>query len=217
MSTDNQKRSNLWITIVYPGDSLPDNYEQIIQNWHIPVLCSPVHDADLNADESEKKKHIHVMIDFGSGQNKSFEQVKAYTSQLKGTIPVICHSRSAMIRYFVHADNPEKHQYDKMDLKGYSGFEYLQAFENYTSEVQLYSFIENLIYDNIIYNYAVLVKYMNQNNLQYELQFLRKHSIHFNSILNGQWQLLKSGKQIYTDKESDINDFVYIKDVEKLD
>lgn len=215
--SEKAKRSNLWISILYPEDSLPDNFISIIQSWHIPVLLSPVHDADLNADESEKKAHIHMMIDFGSGQNKSFDQVFQLTSKLKGTAPIICHSRNAMIRYFCHKDNPEKHQYQIDDLMSISGFEYAAAFENYTNEVELYKFVENLIYDNVIYNYSVLCKYMDSCNLQYELQFVRKHTIHFRAILDGQWQLIKSGRQIYTDKTANIEEFVKLKDIDSKD
>ena len=213
--SEKSKRSNLWTFVGYPGDSLPDNYLSIIESWHIPVLCSPIHDKDLNADDNEKKKHIHFLIDFGSGQNKSFEQVKMYTDKLKATIPQICHNRSALIRYFIHKDNPEKFQYDINDLVSIAGFEYQIAFENYTSEIQIYKFIENIIFDNVIYNYAVLCRYMVQKGYSYEYNFLRKHTLHFKALLDGQYQLIQSGRQIITDSTSDIDDFVNIKDVSK--
>ena len=103
------KRSNLWCCVIYP-QSLPNNYLSIIQSWHIPCVLSPLHDMDINADLTEKKKHYHLLLDFGSGQNKSFDQVKSFTDQLNGTIPIICHNRQAMVRYFIHLDNPEKKQ-----------------------------------------------------------------------------------------------------------
>lgn len=213
MSTS-QKRSNLWICVFYP-DSAPKDYQSIIQSWHLPVLISPVHDADLNADGNEKKQHIHLMIDFGSGQNKSYDQVFNYTNQLKGTIPIICHNRNSMIRYFVHEDNPEKHHYDRSDLISFGGFDYSPAFENYSSEEQMYKCVEGLIYDNVIYNYAVLCKYLFKSGRHYELMFVRRHSLHFNSLLNGQYQLIQTGRQIVVDSKSDINEYVYIEDINK--
>lgn len=209
---EKQKRSNLWVAVFYP-DSAPKSYLPIIQSWHIPALISPVHDADLNADMSEKKPHIHLLLDFGSGQNKSFEQVKTYTDQIKGTIPFVCHNRAAMVRYFIHKDNPEKHQYDVNDLIALSGFEYMQAFENYTSEIQIYRFIENIIYRNMIYNYSVLCKYMNAHGYEYEYNFLRKHTLHFKALLDGQYQLLKMGRQIIVSESSDIDTYVTLKDI----
>lgn len=215
--SESKKRSNLWIFVGYPGDSLPDNFQSIVQSWHLQVLVSPEHDADLNADGNEKKKHRHFMIDFGSGQNKSFDQVSQYSSQLNATMPIICHSKNSMIRYFVHEDNPEKHHYDRDELLCFGGFDPSSAFDNYTSEEQMYKFVENIIFDNVIYNYAVLCRYLWKKGLKYELMFVRRHSIHFNSILNGQYQLLKQGRQIIVDTGSDIDEFVFIKDVNPIE
>ena len=199
------KRSNLWVCVFYP-DSAPKGFLDIINSWRIPCLLSPIHNADMNADESEKKEHIHLMLDFGSGQNKSFKQVKEYTDQLKGTIPIICNCRNAMIRYFIHKDNPEKAQYDYNDLISFSGFEYEKAFENFSSEIELYKFIEKLIYDNMIYNYAVLVKTMTDKELYYELNFLRKHTLHFKALLDGYYQLITTNRQHLVDNSKKQND-----------
>lgn len=189
-----KKRSNLWICVIYP-DSLPDDFMSIIQGWHIPCALSPLHNKDLNGDMTEKKKHYHLMLDFGSGQNKSFDQVKSFTDQLNGTIPIICHNRAAMLRYFIHLDNPEKRQYDKKDIQLFSGFEYLQAFESYTNDSLIYDTIENIIYTNMIYNYAYLVQYLRKHNYNNELDFLRRHSNHINYILNGYFQLIQKNSE----------------------
>ena len=110
------KRSNLWCFVGYPNDSLPKNYLSILQNEHIACLVSPIHDKDKNADNTEKKKHIHFMVYYGNGANKSQDQVSELSKKLNGTIPIIVNSRNAMIRYFIHADNPEKKQYSRNDL-----------------------------------------------------------------------------------------------------
>ena len=57
---DKRERFYKWTMIIYPGDSAPENYESIINNWHIPCCLSPIHDQDLNGDETEKKKHQHL-------------------------------------------------------------------------------------------------------------------------------------------------------------
>lgn len=190
-----EKRSNTWTFVIYPGDSAPENYVNIIQRWHIATLLSPIHDKDLNGDETEKKKHIHVMMYFGSGQNKSLNQIQEFSKQLNGTVPFIVHNTNALIRYFVHKDNPEKHQYDLNDLISISGFEYHQAFESYTTEQELYMAIEDIITTNVIYNYAELIIYLNSNNLLYEAMFVRKHTMFFNSYLNGIYQKYIYNKQ----------------------
>lgn len=183
-----EKRSNVWSFIIYPDDSLPDNYLSIINNWHIPCLLSPIHDLDLNGDETEKKKHIHLMLYFGVGANKSFKQVKLYSDQLNGSNPIIINCTNAMIRYFIHKDNPEKHQYDINDIMSFSGFEYKQAFENYTTDEELYSVIEEFIFNNCIFNYADLLNGLKSHNMFYECSFVRKHVNHFIHCLNGVYQ-----------------------------
>lgn len=184
-------RSNVWTFVCYPGDSLPENYIQIIDNWHVPTLLSPVHNKDKNGDESEKKKHIHVMLYFGSGANKSFNQVKKLSDQLGATRPEIVRSTNSLIRYFIHRDNPEKAQYRVEDLRAYGGFEYLTAFENYTNDEQCYKFIEDIINSEVIYNLHTLVVELRRRNCNYEAMFVRKHTIYFRSYLDGVYQKIK--------------------------
>lgn len=184
------KRSNCWSCIIYPGDSAPENYIQIIQGWHIPTLISPIHDPDQRSiDAQEKKKHIHVMLNFGSGANKSEDQVRSFTDQLNGTRPFIVHSPFGMVRYFIHFDNPEKQQFDRSELITFSGFDPDPAFDTFDEEQAAYCSLEDFIITNNIYNFFILVKLLKDYNLIQELNFLRKHSLYFSKILDGSYQL----------------------------
>lgn len=185
-------RTNLWSFLVYPNDSLPTNYLNIINNWHVPCLLSPIHDKDIDGDESEQiKEHIHIMIYFGVGAKKSFDQVKEFSDQLNGTIPFPVISRNALTRYFIHRDHPNKQQFLETDLIKLGGFEIGDAFNSYDNDLKLYETIETIIIDNCIFNFANLVQYLRSNNYRYELQFLRKNTIYFTALLNGYWQKLK--------------------------
>lgn len=185
---EHKKRSNVWTFIGYPNDSLPDNYLSIIQNWHIPCLVSPIHDKDINADDTEKKKHIHFMLYFGKGANKSYDQVLFYTKSLNATIPQIVNSVNAMVRYFVHYDNPEKFQYKKSDLICLSGFDIGDSFESYSNDEKIYERIEELINDFQVYNFSILVQLLKSMHMNIELSFLRRHTLYFREILNGNYQ-----------------------------
>ena len=188
-----ENRSNLWSFVVYPNDSLPKDYLSIIHSWHIPTLLSPIHDKDLNADYTEKKKHIHILLYFGNGQNKSFFQILNYSKQLNGTYPIIVNNANAMIRYFIHKDNPEKNQYSINNLISLHGFEYLKAFDNYTNDELLYDKIESIIEENLFINCAILRKYLKEHNFTEELSFFRRHTIYFKSLMDGNYQNLKNG------------------------
>lgn len=190
---------------MYPGDSQPKDWYNIISSWHLPVLVSPVHDADKNGDGMEKKKHQHVMLYFGKGANKSFEQVCKYVKKVGGCQPETVGNGPGLIRYFIHRDNPEKAQRSKgmdrdwtiEDLISFAGFEYLDAFNNFASDEAIYDKVEGLINDLQISNFAVLVSVLKQENLKSELSYLRRHSIYFDRLLNGMYQqIMRNNKKL---------------------
>lgn len=114
-------RGRNWSFVGYPDDSLPENYREILNDeMHLCYCESPVHDADLNGDGTEKKKHIHFVVTFEG--NKSFEQMLEITQRLNCPIPQQVRNMRAMVRYLIHADNPDKHQYKREDIKAYGGF-----------------------------------------------------------------------------------------------
>lgn len=188
----NNLRSNLWTFIIYP-ESMPNNYLNIINNWHIPCLISPLHNKDIEGSEEEIKAHYHVMLYFGIGANKSINQVKEFSSQLNGTLPFIVNSSIAMIRYFVHKDNPEKQQFDIHDLIALGGFDYLDAFkDNYTDDL-MYDRIEDIINDHILFNVKQLQQHLKNNNMTDELRFFRRHTLYFKYLMDGVYQNIKNG------------------------
>lgn len=195
ISESQELRSNLWSFCIYP-ESYPENYLNIIDNWHIPTLLSPLHNADMNGNGMEKKPHIHVMMHFGAKANKSYDQVMKFVNQLNGCPCEVVHNSVGMIRYFIHRDNPEKHQYNLEDIKSFCNFQYLEAFETSTDDDKIYSYIEDFIEDYQIYNYYQLVINMKDMNLQNELRFLRRHSMHIRSLLTDKYQILKRMNKI---------------------
>ena len=167
------RRARSWAFVVYPDDSLPSNYMEIIESWHIPCLISPVHDRDLNADETEKKKHRHILLCFDG--MKSYNQIKDYTEQLKGTIPIIVENTNGMIRYFIHADNPEKAQYKITDLISVSGLDYSNAFDNKANDYKMFALFESICKTEGIDNLYILIEYCKAQNLFDLVDWLRLH------------------------------------------
>lgn len=105
-------RARAWTFVGYPGDSLPENYRQLLETY--AYVESPVHDADMNGDGNEKKAHIHFLLLFDG--KKSFDQVKEISDTLHAPIPQKVHSIPSMVRYMIHLDNPEKAQYKQSDI-----------------------------------------------------------------------------------------------------
>lgn len=197
-SESKELRSNLWTFCIYP-ESMPKNYLDVINGFMIPTLLSPLHDADLNGNGMEKKAHMHVMMHFGSRANKSYNQVMKFVEKLNGCPCEVVHNSVGMIRYFIHRDNPEKHQYNLEDIKSFFGFQYLEAFENnYTDESRLFQFLEDLCEDNKVYNYYQLTLILKKMGLINELNFLRRHSTHIRYFLTDKYQVLKRQNMITT-------------------
>lgn len=160
MKADSRGRN--WTFVGYPSDSLPENYREIlIDEMHLCFCESPVHDADLNGDGTQKKKHIHFLVTFEG--NKSFEQIQEITDRLHCPIPQQCRNVRSMVRYMCHLDNPEKHQYKREDVKCFGGFEVDSYFEKSAFEYdKILDEIEMFIIDNGITEMCKLMQLVSQ-------------------------------------------------------
>lgn len=203
------KRSSTWTCVIYPGDSAPSNYLDVINSFRIPVLISPLHQPDkednlMDPDSGEmvdtRKPHQHVFFYFSS--LKSFDQVLEYSKLLNAARPFVVHSSEAMIRYFIHWDDPDKEQfYDpKKEIKenaidkllAFNGFEYQQAFSTYTNEDHIYDYIESLVMEKKIANLIDLLAFLKEHKMKYEIKFVRTHTMYTRALLDGQYHKLSA-------------------------
>ena len=70
----------------YP-ESAPENWRDILDDYHIPWVESPLHDKDVNPDGEIKKAHWHIGL-FFSGK-KSYGQILEITNKLNCPAPQI--------------------------------------------------------------------------------------------------------------------------------
>jgi hypothetical protein len=119
-------RARWWTIIVYP-DSAPDNWQDIISEGMTQWACSPLHDADTDGtDESTKKPHWHIMIHYEG--KKAFSTVKMLADAICAPVPRVINSPSAMARYLIHLDQPDKHQYAYADIQQFNGMDLSEYF-----------------------------------------------------------------------------------------
>lgn len=124
-------RTRNWTVVLYP-DSAPDGWRDILDDYHIEWVESPLHDKDINPDGSEKKPHWHVLLMFGGV--KSYEQVIELISPLNCTIPVRVHNCKSLVRYMAHLDNPDKAQYDISKITSHGGVDIYDLLKPSSSE-----------------------------------------------------------------------------------
>ena len=115
------ERVRLWATVVYP-ESAPDNWLSVLSDLMIPCYVSPLHDRDLNADNTPKKPHYHVFMIFDG--KKSRQQIKEIVERFGGVGQENIISKRGYARYLCHLDNPEKAQYDPEQVRSLCGADY---------------------------------------------------------------------------------------------
>lgn len=140
MSDDNSSRTRNWCALVYP-DSAPENWREILDDYHIAWAESPLHQFDVNPDGELKKPHWHIVLSFEG--NKSLDQVCKMLSKVGSPLPKECASLRGATRYLCHLDNPEKYLYPWSEVVSHGGFDLAKA--NQPTASMRYQFIGDMI------------------------------------------------------------------------
>ena len=148
----NVKKRN-WAFVLYP-ESAPNNWLDLLQQTGLQFCVSPLHDKDLNADNTLKKAHYHIILIYDGPT--TYNNVRQLTESLGQPIPQPLEQVRGYYRYLTHKDNPEKYQYDEKDILTFNGFSIKDFIELTTSEVmQIKKSIQQFIRDNEILEYSL--------------------------------------------------------------
>lgn len=140
--------------IVYP-DSAASGWQEKIKEFGVPFYWI-LHDKD------SKKPHFHVL--FCAVNAISINTAKSIVNAVGGANGVAerVATRCGYLRYLIHMDNPEKHQYSPNDVVCGCGAEYT-GFENKTdkenSEFEILRDMIDYIDRNNVFLYCDFVKY----------------------------------------------------------
>lgn len=126
----NGERHKVWTLIFYP-DSAPDDWAEELSQLHMKIWVSPIHDRDEWTPNDEKKDPKHKA---GTAKKPHYHLIAQYEVQvdretflgdfsaLNGPQSVkAVKSLISMVRYLVHADDPDKAQYAKEDVFTFGG------------------------------------------------------------------------------------------------
>lgn len=107
---------------LYP-ESMPDNVWELIENLHIPIAVSPVHDRDCTEDGELKKPHYHVMCCLDG--KKSVSTIRKIFKSFGGVGCEVIVSKKSYGRYLCHLDEDhnKKALYDVNGIKYFGGIE----------------------------------------------------------------------------------------------
>lgn len=103
-----------WELVLYPDS---DSYD--VSSVLAGLVCVfdqwayILHDSDVDADGNPKKPHYHF---YGKCADKLTASGIAYRVHVPESACRVVSRWKGALRYLVHADNPEKHQYDVSDI-----------------------------------------------------------------------------------------------------
>ena len=123
-ATRKDTRVRNYATVVYP-DSAPENWRDILSEFHVPCFISPLHDKDINPTGEPKKPHCHVQLCYEG--KKSIEQAQEVFNAIGGVGCEVVKSLRGYARYLCHLDNPEKAQSDTNGVTALCGLDYLST------------------------------------------------------------------------------------------
>lgn len=162
MDSEEITKARTFGTIVYPESAL-ENWQKILEEQHIASMISPLHDSDVNDETGEiKKAHYHVIIQY-SGM-KTTEQAGEIFSKIGGVGCEVVQSIRGYARYLCHLDNPDKAQYNPMDVICLSGADYAKYISCSTDKYQVIGEIMEFCIDNDIVSFATLLEYAKNEN-----------------------------------------------------
>lgn len=149
--------------------------------------CYLLHDKDKKGDESLKAPHYHIFLQF----NKTTDIItvaKAFEVDNTRVQKIMAKSYVQAIPYLIHANAPDKFQYDVSEVK--ANFDYKKVIENYknkTNGIKRIDEIKEQIESGIIREYNVndyvtmdeYAKYKTiiERCLEYQRNILAKKSI----------------------------------------
>ena len=159
---------------------------ELLKNLHIP-FCWILHDRDESFEDEvvfsgqKKKAHFHVLMDYGNTTT-----VRYWKKLLEG-IPAndyaeITASPRGYFRYLIHADDPNKFQYDPSDRHeecGFSEFELLSK----TDTNFIIRWVNHFIIEHGICEYDDLILALDDGGLFCESTVVYRNTIHFTNFL----------------------------------
>lgn len=165
--------------------SAPENWKELLQQTGLQCAISPLHDKDELEDGSgrTKKPHWHVIACY-SGPT-SFNVVKKLTDQLNSPIPQALEQIRGYYRYLTHKDNPEKAQYDELNIQTINGFNIADFVDLTRSEIsQIKKSLQVLIRQLDITEYAHLMDYLLDSEMSIEHEVASNHTYFFDKYIS---------------------------------
>lgn len=155
-------RTRNFTTLIYP-DSAITNWREALSELCVPAILSPLHDKDTNADGTPKKPHYHLLLMFAGV--KTVAQVQGLINPINAGVKVeLVSNVQSLARYFIHKDNPEKHQYNPSEIENFGGADWSEIMKTSRDRYDTLEKIIEFMDEKKMFSYYDLVNYCRLNN-----------------------------------------------------
>lgn len=178
----NNQKGRYWAFVLYL-DSAPAEWKDILQQTGLSIAISPLHDKDFNPTNEVKKPHYHVIMCW-DGPTTYKNVCSIVCDVLHQPHPIKIEAVRGYYRYLTHKDNPEKAQYNEVDVKLLNGFN-IEDYDVLTErDCRILSDqIEDYIEAAGIIEYRKLIQFLRENELFNHLNYARNHTIYFTAYI----------------------------------
>lgn len=198
MSIQNlDRRYRAWAFIIYPSDIPTDiDWYFVLDDFHIPIAISPLHDMILEGKPDEKD-HYHVILSFDG--KKSYEQVVELLCDNLSTDgrnrgftrpePIQC--LASYYRYLCHLDEEDKVKYDPQAiilLGGFNPHKYIDE-QSHIFLIQMSTCIDEMGFTE----FAQFEVYCRENYPDTWFRLLHRNHGYFNTLLRSK-RFMKEGR-----------------------
>ena len=180
MSKSTVFRTRNWVSILYP-ESAKENWQEILQEQFVPCFISPLHDKDYNPDGEIKKPHYHIILMFDSVKN--FEQAQEVFDSIGAVRCQAVKSIRGQSRYLCHLDNPDKAQYNPLDVIQMCGADYQTVIELASDSRYALKEIQYFIQANDISSFGELCDYALENREDWFIVISEKYSYYLDKYI----------------------------------
>lgn len=155
-----ETKTRNYACVVYP-ESAPDSWFDILTDLKVSAFVSPLHDRDINADNTPKKPHYHVFVMFDGPKTRDY--ARKIFEKFGGVGCETVNSLRGYARYLCHLDNPEKAQYRIEDVRSLSGAQYMFAIGTAADKAKAIREMIAYIEENDIVSWSDLLLYASTN------------------------------------------------------
>jgi len=187
---NNDKRARHFSFIAYPENIKKAELIDILSRECKQFAISPLHDSDMNADETQKKPHWHIYLYFDG--KKNLNQVNEIAKKCKGVFSIVVNSRMALLQYFCHINNPEKAQYDISEIYAVGLNIEKEIYSPMEYNKRLRAEIHTLILNQNIVEYSALLDFLFSNgDMNEHYDYACNHTILFRAYLQSRRECVK--------------------------